>query len=207
MISLPSSCSCLFAGLVAECARSTTVDYFWYRETLNTSAAIDDSGGLQWWMVLALFAAWTLLYVCCIRGIETSGKVWKITMSKKRKWFLHVGLLRYTCAIFLFSGCLHHLHSSIFCPHNLPHQRIDSQRLYRGNKVPLHTRCKGSMYHMSQESEGTRWTYLSWFLYSFTTSVENYSITSVKPGPHCFHSSCLAKLDGWRLIFIAQTLQ
>uniref|UniRef100_A0A669CZU6 Transporter n=1 Tax=Oreochromis niloticus TaxID=8128 RepID=A0A669CZU6_ORENI len=60
-------------GLVAECARSTTVDYFWYRETLNTSAAIDDAGGLQWWMVLALFAAWTLLYVCCIRGIETSG--------------------------------------------------------------------------------------------------------------------------------------
>lgn len=104
MISLPSSCSCLFAGLVAECARSTTVDYFWYRETLNTSAAIDDSGGLQWWMVLALFAAWTLLYVCCIRGIETSGKVWKITMSKKRKWFLHVGLLRYTCAIFLFQA-------------------------------------------------------------------------------------------------------
>lgn len=64
-----------FAGLVAECARSTTVDYFWYRETLNTSAAIDDAGSLQWWMVLALFAAWTLLYVCCIRGIETSGKV------------------------------------------------------------------------------------------------------------------------------------
>uniref|UniRef100_A0A3P8NN98 Transporter n=1 Tax=Astatotilapia calliptera TaxID=8154 RepID=A0A3P8NN98_ASTCA len=68
-------------GLVAECARSTTVDYFWYRETLNTSAAIDDSGGLQWWMVLALFAAWTLLYVCCIRGIETSGKAVYITST------------------------------------------------------------------------------------------------------------------------------
>lgn len=63
------------AGLVEECARSTTVDYFWYRETLNTSTAIDESGGLQWWIVLALVAAWTLLYVCCIRGIETSGKV------------------------------------------------------------------------------------------------------------------------------------
>uniref|UniRef100_I3JAT3 Transporter n=1 Tax=Oreochromis niloticus TaxID=8128 RepID=I3JAT3_ORENI len=68
-------------GLVAECARSTTVDYFWYRETLNTSAAIDDAGGLQWWMVLALFAAWTLLYVCCIRGIETSGKAVYITST------------------------------------------------------------------------------------------------------------------------------
>ena len=62
-------------GLVSECERSTTVDYFWYRETLNTSTAIDESGGLQWWMVLALVSAWTLLYVCCIRGIETTGKV------------------------------------------------------------------------------------------------------------------------------------
>lgn len=62
-------------GVVEECARSSTVDYFWYRETLNTSTSIEDSGGLQWWIVLSLVAAWTLLYVCCIRGIETSGKV------------------------------------------------------------------------------------------------------------------------------------
>uniref|UniRef100_A0A3Q3XG24 Transporter n=1 Tax=Mola mola TaxID=94237 RepID=A0A3Q3XG24_MOLML len=68
-------------GLVEECARSSTVDYFWYRETLNTSSAIDESGGLQWWMVLALVAAWTLLYVCCIRGIETSGKAVYITST------------------------------------------------------------------------------------------------------------------------------
>lgn len=64
-----------FAGLVEECTRSSTVDYFWYRETLNTSTSINESGGLQWWIVLALIAAWTVLYVCCIRGIETSGKV------------------------------------------------------------------------------------------------------------------------------------
>uniref|UniRef100_A0AAY5L206 Transporter n=1 Tax=Esox lucius TaxID=8010 RepID=A0AAY5L206_ESOLU len=68
-------------GLVEECARSTSVDYFWYRETLNTSTAIDESGGLQWWMVLTLVAAWTLLYVCCIRGIETTGKAVYITST------------------------------------------------------------------------------------------------------------------------------
>lgn len=67
-----------FTGLVEECARSSTVDYFWYRETLNTSTSIDESDGLQWWIVLCLVAAWTLLYVCCIRGIETSGKVWTL---------------------------------------------------------------------------------------------------------------------------------
>ncbi|XP_047240484.1 sodium-dependent neutral amino acid transporter B(0)AT1-like [Girardinichthys multiradiatus] len=68
-------------GYVEECARSTTVDYFWYRETLNTSEAIEDSGVLQWWMVLALIAAWTVLYVCCIRGIETTGKAVYITST------------------------------------------------------------------------------------------------------------------------------
>ncbi|KAM4630442.1 sodium-dependent neutral amino acid transporter B(0)AT1-like [Polymixia lowei] len=68
-------------GLISECAESTTVDYFWYRETLNTSEAIDDAGGLQWWMVMALVSAWMLLYVCCIRGIETTGKAVYITST------------------------------------------------------------------------------------------------------------------------------
>ncbi|XP_061597003.1 sodium-dependent neutral amino acid transporter B(0)AT1-like [Cololabis saira] len=68
-------------GLLAECAQSTTVDYFWYRETLNTSTSIEESGGLQWWMVLCLAGAWTLLYVCCIRGIETTGKAVYITST------------------------------------------------------------------------------------------------------------------------------
>lgn len=83
---LPCAIS-LSAGVVDECARSSTVDYFWYRETLNTSTAIDDSGDLQWWMVLALLVAWSLLYVCCIRGIETSGKVRAANRLFPRKEF------------------------------------------------------------------------------------------------------------------------
>ncbi|KAL6473352.1 hypothetical protein MHYP_G00169130 [Metynnis hypsauchen] len=68
-------------GFVSECARSSPVDYFWYRETLNISTKIDDSGGLQWWMVLCLIAAWVVLWVCCIRGIETTGKAVYITST------------------------------------------------------------------------------------------------------------------------------
>ncbi|XP_034401028.1 sodium-dependent neutral amino acid transporter B(0)AT1-like [Cyclopterus lumpus] len=67
--------------LVSECKRSSPVDYFWYRETLNTSTSIEESGGLQWWMVLCLAAAWSVLYLCCIRGIETTGKVVYITST------------------------------------------------------------------------------------------------------------------------------
>ncbi|KAM6974782.1 sodium-dependent neutral amino acid transporter B(0)AT1 isoform 3-T3 [Tautogolabrus adspersus] len=68
-------------GLVSECERSTPVDYFWYRKTLNTSAAIDESGGLQWWIVICLVTAWSVLYICCIRGIETTGKAVYITST------------------------------------------------------------------------------------------------------------------------------
>ncbi|XP_056153965.1 sodium-dependent neutral amino acid transporter B(0)AT1-like [Lampris incognitus] len=68
-------------GLVSECKSSSPVDYYWYRETLNTSTAIDESGSLQWPMVLCLVAAWTVLYICSIRGIETSGKAVYITST------------------------------------------------------------------------------------------------------------------------------
>lgn len=51
------------------------MDYFWYRETLNISDAISNSGSVQWWVLLCLTCAWSVLYVCTIRGIETTGKV------------------------------------------------------------------------------------------------------------------------------------
>ncbi|XP_069469883.1 sodium-dependent neutral amino acid transporter B(0)AT1 isoform X2 [Ambystoma mexicanum] len=68
-------------GFVKECAASSPVDYFWYRETLNISTSIDDSGTLQWWLVLCLACAWAVLYVCTIRGIETTGKAVYVTST------------------------------------------------------------------------------------------------------------------------------
>lgn len=63
------------ADYVEECALSSSVDYYWYRETLNISTSISDSGSVQWWILLCLTCAWAFLYLCVIRGIETSGKV------------------------------------------------------------------------------------------------------------------------------------
>ncbi|XP_045421642.1 LOW QUALITY PROTEIN: sodium-dependent neutral amino acid transporter B(0)AT1 [Lemur catta] len=68
-------------GYVDECARSSSVDYFWYRETLNTSTSISDSGSIQWWILLCLTCAWGVLYVCVIRGIETTGKAVYVTST------------------------------------------------------------------------------------------------------------------------------
>ncbi|XP_074243595.1 sodium-dependent neutral amino acid transporter B(0)AT1 isoform X1 [Saimiri boliviensis] len=68
-------------GYVDECARSSPVDYFWYRETLNISTSISDSGSVQWWMLLCLACAWSVLYMCTIRGIETTGKAVYVTST------------------------------------------------------------------------------------------------------------------------------
>ncbi|XP_045141218.1 sodium-dependent neutral amino acid transporter B(0)AT1 [Echinops telfairi] len=68
-------------GFVDECERSSPVDYYWYRETLNISTSIDESGSIQWWILLCLTCAWSVLYVCTIRGIETTGKAVYITST------------------------------------------------------------------------------------------------------------------------------
>uniref|UniRef100_A0A3P8RPT6 Transporter n=1 Tax=Amphiprion percula TaxID=161767 RepID=A0A3P8RPT6_AMPPE len=62
-----------------RCQRSTTVDYYFYRVTLNSSPSIAESGGLQWQIVLCLLAAWTVICICYIRGISTSGKTVYVT--------------------------------------------------------------------------------------------------------------------------------
>ncbi|CAB1442947.1 unnamed protein product [Pleuronectes platessa] len=66
-------------GFVPECQESSTVDYFFYRVTLNTSTSIAESGGIHWPIVLCLLAAWSIVAICCIRGISTSGKAVYVT--------------------------------------------------------------------------------------------------------------------------------
>ncbi|KAE8282199.1 Sodium-dependent neutral amino acid transporter B(0)AT1 [Larimichthys crocea] len=64
---------------VSECQRSSTVDYYYYRVTLNSTASIEDSGGIHWPVVVCLLAAWTVIFICYIRGISTSGKAVYVT--------------------------------------------------------------------------------------------------------------------------------
>ncbi|XP_008285848.1 sodium-dependent neutral amino acid transporter B(0)AT1-like [Stegastes partitus] len=64
---------------VSECQRSSTVDYYFYKVTLNSSTSIAESGGLQWPIVLCLLAAWTIICISYIRGISTSGKAVYVT--------------------------------------------------------------------------------------------------------------------------------
>uniref|UniRef100_A0A8C4NAI2 Solute carrier family 6 member 18 n=1 Tax=Eptatretus burgeri TaxID=7764 RepID=A0A8C4NAI2_EPTBU len=67
------------SGMEMECAQSSPVQYFWYRKTLNISPQLEDSGSLQWWLVLCLCTAWLIIYVCTSRSIETTGKAVYVT--------------------------------------------------------------------------------------------------------------------------------
>lgn len=60
---------------VAECARSSETQYFWYRTTLDVSPSINDTGGLKWWIVLCLLLSWTIVFFIVMKGIQSSGKV------------------------------------------------------------------------------------------------------------------------------------
>ncbi|KAJ8393396.1 hypothetical protein AAFF_G00061180 [Aldrovandia affinis] len=58
-----------------ECEKSSATTYYWYRVALNISDSISDSGGLNWKMTLCLLAAWTMVCLAMIKGIQSSGKV------------------------------------------------------------------------------------------------------------------------------------
>uniref|UniRef100_A0A8C0DFQ1 Uncharacterized protein n=1 Tax=Balaenoptera musculus TaxID=9771 RepID=A0A8C0DFQ1_BALMU len=58
-----------------ECRDSGAVSYFWYRQTLNTTADINDSGSVQWRLLVCLMASWATVYLCVIRDIEPTGTV------------------------------------------------------------------------------------------------------------------------------------
>uniref|UniRef100_A0A665TQW9 Transporter n=1 Tax=Echeneis naucrates TaxID=173247 RepID=A0A665TQW9_ECHNA len=68
-------------GYNEECEKSTPVNYFWYRETLNISPGIEISGSMQWWLVICLATAWCIVYICFIKGIESMGKAVYVTAT------------------------------------------------------------------------------------------------------------------------------
>ncbi|XP_032503939.1 sodium- and chloride-dependent transporter XTRP3 isoform X2 [Phocoena sinus] len=62
-------------GYDEECEKASSTQYFWYRKTLNISPSIQESGAVQWEPALCLILAWLLVYLCILRGTESTGKV------------------------------------------------------------------------------------------------------------------------------------
>ncbi|KAK1168810.1 sodium-dependent neutral amino acid transporter B(0)AT2-like [Acipenser oxyrinchus oxyrinchus] len=58
-----------------ECEKSSATTFYWYREALDISSSITESGGLNWRMAVCLLSAWVMVCLAMIKGIQSSGKV------------------------------------------------------------------------------------------------------------------------------------
>lgn len=62
-------------GYEEECEKTSSTQYFWYRQTLNISPSLETSGTVQWEQALCLTLAWLVVYLCILRGTASTGKV------------------------------------------------------------------------------------------------------------------------------------
>uniref|UniRef100_I3MNK0 Transporter n=1 Tax=Ictidomys tridecemlineatus TaxID=43179 RepID=I3MNK0_ICTTR len=69
-------------GYEEECEKASSTQYFWYRKTLNISPSIQETGGLQWEPALCLILAWLMVYLCILRGTESTGKIEQLANPK-----------------------------------------------------------------------------------------------------------------------------
>ncbi|XP_027728323.1 sodium- and chloride-dependent transporter XTRP3 isoform X2 [Vombatus ursinus] len=79
-----SSCSLNsnLMGYDEECDRASSTQYFWYRKTLNISPSIQENGVIQWEQALCLILAWLVVYLCILRGTESTGKLEQLANPK-----------------------------------------------------------------------------------------------------------------------------
>ncbi|XP_068431327.1 sodium-dependent neutral amino acid transporter B(0)AT3-like [Clinocottus analis] len=68
-------------GYNVECVKSTPSNYFWYRETLDITSDIEINGSVKWWLVVCLASAWSVVYICFIKGISSIGKAVYVTAT------------------------------------------------------------------------------------------------------------------------------
>ncbi|XP_074006807.1 sodium- and chloride-dependent transporter XTRP3 isoform X2 [Numenius arquata] len=69
-------------GYEEECEKTSSTQYFWYRETLNISPSLEVSGSIQWEQALCLILAWLVVYLCILRGTESTGKLEQLSNPK-----------------------------------------------------------------------------------------------------------------------------
>ncbi|KAL4221042.1 hypothetical protein ACF0H5_019304 [Mactra antiquata] len=72
---LGNNSSIMANGSLNEVERKTATEEFWERNVLELTNGVEEPGQLRWQLVLTLFAAWTVVFLCLIKGIKSSGKV------------------------------------------------------------------------------------------------------------------------------------
>ncbi|XP_059339356.1 sodium- and chloride-dependent transporter XTRP3 isoform X3 [Ammospiza nelsoni] len=69
-------------GYEEECEKTSSTQYFWYRQTLNISPSLEASGSVQWEQALCLTLAWLVVYLCILRGTASTGKLEQLLNPK-----------------------------------------------------------------------------------------------------------------------------
>ncbi|EYB90474.1 hypothetical protein Y032_0219g2452 [Ancylostoma ceylanicum] len=65
-----------------ECAMSSsTTMFFWNRQALDTTGSIGEFDSFNPHITISLIVAWTLIYLCVMKGIKSSGKVMYATAT------------------------------------------------------------------------------------------------------------------------------
>ena len=49
--------------------------YYWYNHVIHVSDDIGDADEFKWQLLICMFCAWLITYLCLFRGIKSSGKV------------------------------------------------------------------------------------------------------------------------------------
>lgn len=57
-----------------ECKHAGETQFYWYRKALHTSSEIEESGGMVWHLPLCLLLAWTVVFLCMMKGVQSAGK-------------------------------------------------------------------------------------------------------------------------------------
>lgn len=65
--------------LYNECQASSPTQYFWYRETLNSTPEIDEIGDFNFIIFGCLLVAWLIVYFCMVKGITENPRVIHVT--------------------------------------------------------------------------------------------------------------------------------
>ncbi|XP_070553426.1 sodium-dependent proline transporter-like [Ptychodera flava] len=74
-----SNLTAVVNGTNVTYVRSTQEYWDWF--VLRRSESINESGELVWQLALCLLLAWTIVYLCIIKGVKTSGKVVYVTAT------------------------------------------------------------------------------------------------------------------------------
>ncbi|XP_042898063.1 sodium- and chloride-dependent glycine transporter 1 isoform X2 [Parasteatoda tepidariorum] len=69
------------SSITTNSTKTTSSEEFWLFNVLQQSSGIDDLGGILWPLVLTLFIAWLVVFLCLLKGVKSSGKVVYVTAT------------------------------------------------------------------------------------------------------------------------------